>query len=324
VSSADRVTTVAVSVARAARGLGPVFSFRQVQYFVAVAENGSLTRAAHQLSISLSTLTEAVHALEQDLGQKLVERHPRGVQLTHKGQQFLRHATKILADVADSRRALADGRSIAGGEVQIGVTALVAGYVFSDLLARFRRAYPGVAVNAVEDGREYLEHLLVNGELDVAVVVLAAAPADALETEILEVSPNRLWLPLGHRLCQEAEVPLAAIARERQIVLTVDEIEARADAHWRAHGLKPPIAFRTRSVEAVRSLVATGAGVAILPELVYRPWSLEGDRIEARPIAEPLPTVEVGLVWRRGSPLSPAARDFIAVARTQRAARSRG
>lgn len=302
-----------------------MFSLRQVQYFVAVAENGSLTRAAHQLSISLSTLTEAVHALERDLGLKLVERHPRGVQLTLKGQQFLRHATKILADVADSRRALAEETAPVGGTVQIGVTALVAGYVFSDLLARFRRAHPAVSVAAVEDGREYLEHLLINGELDVAVVVLSTATAtDAFETEVLEVSPNRLWLPLGHRLCQEAEVPLEAIGRERQIVLTVDEIEARADAHWRAHGLKPPIAFRTRSVEAVRSLVATGAGVAILPDLVYRPWSLEGDRIEVRPIAEPLPTVEVGLVWRRGSPLARAARDFLAAARAQRSARSRG
>jgi len=302
-----------------------LFSLRQVQYFVAVAENGSLTRAAHQLSISLSTLTEAVHGLERDLGLKLVERHPRGVQLTHKGQLFLRHANKILADVADSRRALAEEEAAVAGQVQIGVTSLVAGYVFSDLLARFRRAFPAVAVNAVEDGRDYLEHLLINGELDVAVVVLSTTTAaDALEAEVLEVSPNRLWLPLGHRLCQEAEVGLAAIARERQIVLTVDEIEARADAQWRAHGLKPPIAFRTRSVEAVRSLVATGAGVAILPDLVYRPWSLEGDRIEVRPIGEPLPTVEVGLVWRRGSPLNPAARDFIAVARAQRAARERG
>ena len=96
-------------------GCAPVFSLRQVQYFVAVAENGSLTRAAHQLSISLSTLTEAVHALERDLRLKLVERHPRGVQLTLKGQQFLRHATKILADVADLRRALAEETAPVGG-----------------------------------------------------------------------------------------------------------------------------------------------------------------------------------------------------------------
>jgi DNA-binding transcriptional LysR family regulator len=74
------------------------------------------------------------------------------------------------------------------------------------------------------------------------------------------------------------------------------------------------VAFRTRSVEAVRSLVATGAGVALLPDLVYRPWSLEGDRIESRDVSGALPAVQVGMVWRRGSPLSAPARDFIALA----------
>jgi DNA-binding transcriptional LysR family regulator len=64
-------------------------------------------------------------------------------------------------------------------------------------------------------------------------------------------------------------------------------------------------------VEAVRSLVATGAGLAILPSLVYRPWSLEGDRIEIRDVSGDLPTVQVGLAWRRGAPLSPPALNFI-------------
>ena len=83
-------------------------------------------------------------------------------------------------------------------------------------------------------------------------------------------------------------------------------------------GTRPKVAFRTRSVEAVRSLVATGAGVALLPDLVYRPWSLEGDRIEARDVSGSLPVVQVGLVWRKGSKLSAAAREFVAVAQAHR------
>ncbi|RJF88682.1 LysR family transcriptional regulator [Oleomonas cavernae] len=302
------------------------FSLRQIQYFVAVAENGSVSRAAHQLSVSQSTITEAVQELERDLGLKLMERQARGVALTHKGHHFLRHATKILADVADARRALAEDRERVTGAIHVGVTSLVAGYVLSDLLARFRRAYPAVEVSAVEDNRDYLEHLLVNGELDVAVVVVVADRGDqgALQAEILEVSPYRLWLPLGHRLAAEAEISLAEIAQERQVALSIDEIEQTAEAYWRRHGGRPTVAFRTRSVEAVRSLVATGAGLAILPDLLYRPWSLEGDRIEARPIAEALPTVQVGIVWRRGSTLPQPARNFIEIARNQRLMKGRG
>ena len=76
-------------------------------------------------------------------------------------------------------------------------------------------------------------------------------------------------------------------------------------------GKPPRVAFRTRSVEAVRSLVATGAGIALLPELIYRPWSLEGDRIEARDVSASLPVVHVGVVWRRGAEISETARRFV-------------
>jgi DNA-binding transcriptional LysR family regulator len=96
-------------------------------------------------------------------------------------------------------------------------------------------------------------------------------------------------------------------------MLSLDEIHETAEAFWREHALRPTVVFRTRSVEAVRSLVATGAGVAVLPDLVYRPWSLEGDRIEARAMVEALPPVRVGVVWRRGSRLSGAARQFLDV-----------
>ncbi len=149
------------------------FSLRQLQYFIAVAENGSVSSAAHELSISQSTVTEALRDLELDLGIRLLERHARGVDLTLKGHHFLRHARKILGDVADARRALAGAEATAlTGRLTIGVTPLVAGYIYPDLIARFRRAFAGVTVEAVEDAADYLEHLLIGGELDVAVMVL--------------------------------------------------------------------------------------------------------------------------------------------------------
>jgi DNA-binding transcriptional LysR family regulator len=101
-------------------------------------------------------------------------------------------------------------------------------------------------------------------------------------------------------------------------MLTVDETEENTGKLLSALGTKLNVAFRTRSVEAVRSLVATGAGIALLPDLVYRPWSLEGDRIESRDISGALPVVQVGMVWRRGSSLPQAGRDFIGIAQAAR------
>lgn len=296
------------------------FTLRQLQYFIAVAEEGTVSGAAQSLSISQSAVTDAIKELESDLGVTLFERHRRGLSITHKGHQFYRHATRILSDVQDARRSFAaDEPAAPPSSLSLGVTSLVAGYVLSDLLARFRRAYPGVDVSAIEDNGDYLEHLLIGGELDVAVMVISnLRDRNALQAEIFETSPYRLWLPLGHRLAGAESIALGDIASEPLIMLTVDETEENTGKLLSALGTKLNVAFRTRSVEAVRSLVATGAGIALLPDLVYRPWSLEGDRIESRDISGALPVVQVGMVWRRGSSLPQAGRDFIGIAQAAR------
>ncbi len=294
------------------------FTLRQLRYFIAVAEEGTVSGAAQSLSISQSAVTEAIKELEDDLGVKLFERHRRGLNITHKGHQFFRHATRILAGVSDARRSFSQDVETTGGQLHLGVTSLVAGYVLSDLLARYRRAHSAVSVSAIEDNGDYLEHLLIGGELDVAVMVITnLRDRVALQAEIFETSPYRLWLPLGHKLASADIIDVRDIMHEPLIMLTVDETEENTGKLLAALGARPHVAFRTRSVEAVRSLVATGAGIAILPDLIYRPWSLEGDRIESRDLSGALPAVQVGVVWRRGSSLPPAARDFIGVAQGQ-------
>ncbi|MDP3262307.1 MAG: LysR family transcriptional regulator [Tabrizicola sp.] len=288
------------------------FTLRQLQFFVAAAEAGSVSGAARGLSISQSSVTEAIRSLEDDLGVVLFDRQARGLLITHKGTSFLRHARQILADVATARSTFQVEAEAATGRLSLGVTSLVAGYVLSDILQRYRRAFPQVELNVIEDSGEYLQHLLIGGELDVAVLLTSSVKDRmALNVETLVVSPYRLWLPLGHPLAQQESIALEELAGSPMIQLMVDEIEESTRRLTAALPVKPHIAFRTRSVEAVRSLVATGAGLAILPSLVYRPWSLEGDRIEIRDVGGDLPSVQVGLAWRKGAPLSSAASNFI-------------
>ena len=127
----------------------------------------------------------------------------------------------------------------------------------------------------------------------------------------------------GAQAAGQDSISLADVTAEPLIMLNIDEMEREATNLLSVLGTKPRVAFRTRSVEAVRSLVATGAGVAILPDLVYRPWSLEGDRIESRDVSGALPVVQVGVVWRKGAPLTPAAQDFIAISQAQQGLRQR-
>jgi DNA-binding transcriptional LysR family regulator len=299
-------------------------TLRQIAYFLAVAEAGSVSAGAAAVGIAQSAITEALKALERQTGAGLFRRHARGVSLTYQGHQFLRHARTILGAVADAQNALKARPEAIQGELALGVTSMVAGYFLADLLARFRRVFPNVTVRVVEEDRPYVEHLLVNGELAIGLMLVSnLGDRDALEAETLVRSPQRVWLPPDHPLIRAEAITLAELARQPVIALSVDEMDEISSAYWRAVGVVPNIVLRTASVEAVRSLVATGAGIAILPDMAYRPWSLEGDRIEARAIEDALPPADVGLAFRRGSALPEPARIFIELARAHHPPRAR-
>ena len=108
------------------------------------------------------------------------------------------------------------------------------------------------------------------------------------------------------------------------VVLEADRIEGVMRAVWSRYGLQPHVMMRTGSLEAVRSLIGVGAAIAILPDFLYRPWTLDAQHIEARQLADAVPTIDVGLVWRRGSRQREVVQEFIEIAREQaRAGRMR-
>lgn len=298
-------------------------TLRQFRYFVAVAESGSVAAASRMLAIAQSALTKSLLELEAELGSQLFERSSRGMTLTPQGHRFLASARKVLGSVADAMR-LHGGEAASGpeGMLAIGVTSLVAGYYLSELFSRYRRACPAVEVFVTEDTPQFLEHLLINGELDVAIMVSnALSEPQAMVAETLTRSPNRVWLPANHELTAREELTLAECAACDQIVLEADRIDELMRGVWVRHQLKPRVILRTSSLEAVRSLVGAGAGIAVLPDILYRPWTLDAEHVEVRRLRDEIPTVDVGLVWRRGSGLKPAATEFIELAREQSRAR---
>jgi DNA-binding transcriptional LysR family regulator len=302
----------------------PHITLRQFRYFIAVAESGSVVAASRELNIAQSAVTKSMQELEDELGQRLFERSPKGMALTPQGHRFVASARKVLATVADATRLRADGQASAAlsGQLGIGVTSLVAGYTLSGLLGRFQRHCPQVQVAITEDAPRFLEHLLINGELDVAIMLSSAlSEPQALVAETLLRSATRVWLPSNHPLCSQDELTLADCAGCEQIVLEADRIGELMRAVWARHQLKPRTILRTSSVEAVRSLVGAGAGIALLPDFLYRPWTLDAEHVEVRPLRDALPSVDVGLVWRRGSGMRPEVQEFIDTVRE--AARTR-
>lgn len=290
-------------------------TLRQLRYFASVAEVGSISGAAMVLLVSQSTVTEALRTLEAEMGFRLFDRHARGVTLTRRGQQFHLRVQRILDDVADAQRMQDEGEDALEGTLVLGVTPIVAGYVLPDLLTRFRRAFPRVEVILVEDQAEYLDHMLIGGELDLAIMLrLGDAVPSACGARVMGVSLHNVWLPQGHPLAADKQVSLGQLRAEPYIALTANALECRMGAVWERFSFRPNIYFRSSSIEAVRSLVGAGHGIALLPQLIYRPWSLEGEKIECRPVQEDLPTAELLVMWRRGLSLGVQAQYFMDMA----------
>lgn len=293
-------------------------TLKQFRYFLAVSETASVAAAARMISIAQSAVTKSVQELEESLGVRLFERSSRGMVLTQEGHRFQASARKVITAVAEAGQ-LTHGRAeTLTGNLTLGVTSLVAGYYLADLFARFQRSHPSVNISVVEDSPQFLEHLLINGEVDLAIMVSnALGEPQALVVEELTSSPNRVWLAASHPLAQRAELTLAECASHLQVVLEADRVESVLNAVWSRHGLHPQVLLRTSSLEAVRSLVGIGAGITVLPDFLYRPWTLDADHIEVRTLRDALPSIDVGLVWRRGSRSRAVVTEFIELAREQ-------
>lgn len=280
-------------------------SLRQIRYFIATAEAGQVSQAAVNLSISQSAVTTAIKDLEETVGTNLFERTPHGMELTLAGRRFLAQAYEILQKVEEATQLNLVTREVKG-TLSIAATYTVIGYFLPFHIERMKRQIPGLEIQLFELNRESVEEGLLSNRYDIAVMLTSNILNPELTAEKLLSSQRRLWVPARHRLLAENSVGLKDVAEEDYIMLTVDEASHSSMKYWSQTPYVPKITLRTSSVEAVRSLVANGQGVAILSDMVHRPWSLEGKRIETIVLTEPIPSMDVGLAWKRNAEFTPA------------------
>ncbi|MBV8468342.1 MAG: LysR family transcriptional regulator [Burkholderiaceae bacterium] len=289
--------------------------------FRAVAECGSISGAMRSVQASQATITESIQRLEAHLGALLFRRHARGMALTHAGHEFLRHCDRILGAVASAEAALQTRPDALHGDLVIGATSLLTGYYLPALLERYRRAFPRVNIRVTEDAGHFIEHQLLNGEIDVALTILSDLESpQAFHHSLLVRSPWCLWLSPGHRYAERPNISLRELGDESIVMLHNDDARNLSSERWREVGIRPRITVKTRSIEATRSLVATGFGICVLPELLFRSWSLEGERLVSIPIAEAIAPLEVGLAWRKGARVTTVVEGFVSTAQEHSAA----
>ncbi|MFK8076447.1 MAG: LysR family transcriptional regulator [Granulosicoccus sp.] len=287
-------------------------SLRQIRYFIAAAEAGQVSKAAMNIHVSQSAITTAIKKLEQTVGSNLFDRTHSGITLTYEGNLFLEHAQHIVQSVEEAvripKRVMEDVR----GNINLVVTYTVAGYFLPKLITQFSRAFPNVTVNLAEADRCDIEEGLISEEFDIAVMLTSnIVNHEDLSHSPLMRSRRRLWVSVNHPFVKQKSVSLQDISKEPYIMLSVDEASNTAQRYWSNTTYQPNTIFRTSSVEAVRSMVANGMGVSLLSDMVYRPWSLEGRRVEVLDVAENIPTMVVGLAWAAERETSITVQAFV-------------
>ena len=286
-------------------------SLRQIRYFIATAETGQVSRAAIDLHVSQSAITTAIKGLEEMLGTKLFERQSHGVALTYEGNQFLQHAKHIMATVDEALQMSGRANTNIAGRIRLAVSYTVAGYFLPAYLPRFARGFPNIEIRLSETDRARIEEGIIDGTFDLSLILTSnLANQEDISYENLIHSRRRLWTGVNHRFLNRPAVTFQDVANEPYIMLTVDEASNTALRYWNQTPYRPRVIFKTSSVEAVRGMVASGMGVSILSDMVYRPWSLEGRRLEVISLADKIPDMNVGLAWARNTERSPASNAF--------------
>jgi DNA-binding transcriptional LysR family regulator len=286
---------------------------RHLRTIVAVARHGSFTKAAEELYLAQSAISQQIRRLEQELGVEVFRRTSRKVELTAEGHLILGYAQRVLNEVDGMQSELEELTGLLSGKLKIGGVYPTGPYDLFGMLAEFRAAHPGVAIHMVEDTQDGVLEALRSDQLDCAFTALNP---DALGNEF---AATLLWeeeivvaLPPGHRLGGRDHVTFEQLAAEDLIAYRENSaLRRRLERTMAERGLEPRNAFICTEMAAVRGLASKGLGVAVLPRSVAEE---PGPPIELRPIGPDRLTWPIALVWRAARRHTPAGKAFLAVA----------
>ncbi|CCD40035.1 LysR family transcriptional regulator STM3121 [Candidatus Paraburkholderia kirkii UZHbot1] len=240
---------------------------RHIRYFLAVAEERNVTRAAERLGIRQPPLSQQIHALEDEIGVRLFRRTGHGVVLTEAGEAFAVDAKRLMND---ARIAVEKAQSAGRGEIgqlNIGFTGSAAfNPVVSKLIRSYRQLYPNVTLTEGNTA-QLLAHLDA-GRVDVAFVRLGSQSPAGVEINHIAAEPMRIVLPATHRLAKKHRVPLSALAEDPFVMLPREASPTLHDViigGCREAGFEPIAGQQAPQLSSVVNLVAAEFGVSLVP-----------------------------------------------------------
>lgn len=288
---------------------------RHIRYFLAVAEERNVTRAAARLAIGQPPLSQQIKDLEREIGAPLFRRLPHGMELTPAGVAFLDGVRGLpeLTEVATRNARRAFRGEI--GRIAIGFTgSTVFNSIVSATIRAYRRDHPDVGVRLLEANSSRLADALRDGDIDAAFLRPGAADETGLDVEVLTEEVMVVALPIDHPIAYSDPVDLSQLSDEpflftpREVGSTVVDV---AIDMCRAAGFEPQISQYVPQMGSLLSLVSAGLGISIVPQSMDR---LHPTNIAYRKAKGPRRSVSIGFARRRGLAL-PTAINLLHLAR---------
>lgn len=291
-------------------------NLNQLRYFVSVAEHGSFTKAAMQHYISQTAITQQIHALEENVGTKLLDRNSRPVALTAPGKVFLKEAREILAKMDSALLRTREASTGLEGELRIGYTK---GYEHSDLpkyLRSFHQEYPNVLISCYRCDTDMLASGLINGDYDVIFTWDSTnlRQEEALQMQVFEQVPLRVALYANHPLARRKELTRKDLKQENILFMSPSGTgDSFGDAFYiklyQQAGYQPNILLRSNDMESILMMVAAEEGVSIVPEYSH-PWDVGTENVVFVPLCGEGEMEEILIVWRKNDD-HPALKHFV-------------
>jgi LysR family transcriptional regulator, nitrogen assimilation regulatory protein len=280
---------------------------RQLRYFVAIVDHGSLSRAALVLHVAQPALTQQLRQLEEELDAQLLHRSAHGVVSTDAGKVFYEHAQAILKQVADARAAVVQSLDRPSGSVTLGLPHSISGALALPLLTAVRERYPEITLQLTEEISGSLTEQLKSGRLNLAVLFDDAPTVQFTATPLVEedlvfickagssFSPARAGLSLGQALASTLILP----ARQHGVRPLVEQVAQGA-------GLVLRNVLEINSIAILRSAILADLGATLLPRAPFQDDLARG-AMSAWPVQDPAVTRRVILCSSRNIPLTNAA-----------------
>ncbi len=297
------------------------YTLRQLEYFVAVAESGSITGAADRVHLSQSAMSTALADLERALDvQLLLRHHARGITLTAAGEQLLIAGRRLLAQAGELKsEAHGLGYGLAGA-LSIGCFEVLAPYVLPDLIATCAERYPQLRLDTHEVDLDALAEGVLSGRFELGLGYELVPDPRLVVDRVFSLPPYAL-LPAGHRLAGRAEVRLTQLADEPLALLDLPQSRDYFRGMFAAAGVEPNIRYRSSSVETLRALVGRGLAYTLLNLQSAVATSLDGHPVVSLALEGGAP-LEVVLVTAAGA--RPTRRAAAVAALSAEVLRSRG